>query len=132
MHDHLPRISESEWVVMKELWNRHPLTAGEVVAALEGRSTWGPATIKTLLNRLVGKGALGFEKRSREYLYRPLVTEEACVRAESSSFLNRVFGGALTPMLAAFIEREELSKEDLDNLKRLLIQKEGKGDDPRS
>lgn len=131
MLDQLPRISESEWVVMKELWSRHPLTAGEVVASLEGRTAWGPATIKTLLNRLVGKGALGFEKRGREYLYRPLVTEEECVRAESSSFLKRVFGGALTPMLAAFIEREELSPDDLAHLKRMLQEKEGKADATR-
>lgn len=116
----LPRISESEWVVMKELWRQHPQTAGELIQTLSGRSAWSPATIKTLLNRLVGKGALGFDKQGREYRYRPLVTEEACVRAESDSFLDRVFGGALAPMLASFLERESLSPEERARLKALL------------
>ncbi len=130
MSQSLPRISESEWVVMKELWNKHPQTSGELIQALEGRTSWGPATIKTLLNRLVGKGALGFEKRGREYLYEPLVTEEVCVRAESASFLDRVFGGALAPMLAAFLEQENVSPQELDELRRVLEAKKGKGDEP--
>lgn len=127
MSHNLPRISESEWVVMKELWNQHPQTAGDLIQTLSGRSAWSPATIKTLLNRLVGKGALGFEKQGREYLYRPLVTEAACVRAESASFLDRVFGGALAPMLASFLEQESLSPEELERLKGLLEAKQEKG-----
>lgn len=122
----LPRISESEWVVMKELWHRHPQTSGELIQGLEGRTSWSPATIKTLLNRLVGKGALGFEKRGREYLYEPLVEEAACVRAESVSFLDRVFGGALAPMLASFLETEQVSQDELARLKALLAEREEK------
>lgn len=123
----LPRISESEWVVMKELWNKHPQTAGELIQGLEGQTSWSPATIKTLLNRLVGKGALGFEKQGREYLYHPLVEEKACVHAESASFLDRVFGGALAPMLANFLEQEKISKEELEKLKQLLNSQEKLG-----
>lgn len=125
MKQSMPRISESEWVVMKEIWKEHPRTASELIQLLEGRSSWSPTTIKTLLSRLVDKGALGFEKRGREYFYHPLVSETACVRAESASFLERVFGGALAPMLAAFIEQKSIPQEELDQLKRLL---EAKGD----
>lgn len=128
MSPSLPRISESEWVVMKELWRQHPQTAGDLIQTLSGRSTWSPATIKTLLNRLVGKGALGFDKQGREYRYYPLVEEAACVRAESASFLDRVFGGALAPMLASFLEQESLSPEEVARLKGLLEAQQQKGE----
>jgi BlaI family penicillinase repressor len=125
-----PRISESEWIVMMELWRRSPQTSAEVIAALKDQREWGPATVKTLLNRLVGKAALGFEKQGREYSYFPIVTKETCVQAESRSFLDRVFEGALTPMVANFLEKEDLSREDLLKLRRLLDEKEeGHGTD---
>jgi len=110
---------------MKELWRVHPQTAGQLAEALAGKTTWSLTTLKTLLTRLTSKQALTFEKQGREYLYSPCVTEDACVRAESTSFLKRVFDGALTPMVAAFLEREELSPEDIAELKKLLEKKEG-------
>lgn len=123
-----PRISESEWLVMKELWRKAPQTSADVIAALKDQRDWGAATVKTLLNRLVTKGALGFEKQGREYAYYPKVTRESCAQAESRSFLDRVFEGAITPMVAAFLEKETLSKEELQALRRLLDEK-GEGHD---
>ena len=125
MKPSVPKISDAEWTVMKELWRTHPQTAGQIGEALAGKTTWGQTTIKTLITRLVAKQALGFVKQGREYLYSPLVSEEACVRAESSSFLRRVFDGALTPMLAAFLEREDLKPEELASLRELLEKKGG-------
>jgi BlaI family penicillinase repressor len=83
-----------------------------------------PKTVKTLLNRLVKKGALGFTKEGRAYLYEPLVAERDCVTAESTSFLERVFGGSLQPMLAHFVESRKLSPAEIAELKRLIKQKE--------
>ena len=82
--------------------------------------TWHPKTAKAFLNRLVRKGALGFKQEGRAYLYRPLVKEEDCVAAASESFLERVFGGSLTPMLAHFVERKKLSEDEIRELRRLL------------
>ncbi len=119
MH-HPPPISNAEWVVMKLIWAKSSATAAEVVKALEGETSWKPKTIMTLLNRLTKKGALRFEKEGRAYRYYPAVAEEDCVKAESRSFLQRVYGGALTPMLASYLEEAELSQEEIDELKRLL------------
>jgi BlaI family transcriptional regulator, penicillinase repressor len=119
----IPRISEAEWVVMKRLWAASPATANTVVESLAGETDWNPKTIRTLLTRLVQKKALGYKKDGREYLYYPLVKEDACVRAESRSFLQRVYGGALKPMLAAFLESENLSADEIAELKRILDQK---------
>src|SRR5687767_6134426 len=89
-----PAISDAEWQVMDVIWGRSPVTANEVVARLAGRADWSPRTVKTMLNRLVNKGALAFQAEGKRYLYEPAVSREACVRDESSSFLARVFGGA--------------------------------------
>jgi BlaI family penicillinase repressor len=115
-----PRISETEWEIMKICWSRPPVTAQEIIAALAAQGDWHPKTIKTLLNRLVKKRALGFKKQGRAYLYEPRVAEKDCVAAESESFLARVFGGSLHPMLAHFVETKKLSAAEIAKLKRLL------------
>jgi BlaI family penicillinase repressor len=119
-----PRISEAEWLVMKVCWNRSPINAQEIIEALAPPASRHPKTVKTLLNRLVKKGALGFKKDGRAYLYEPLVAEQDCVTAESTSFLERVFGGSLQPMLAHFVEHRKMSPEEIAELKRLIKQKE--------
>lgn len=115
-----PPISNAEWLVMKVIWARSSATAVEVVEALKGETSWKPKTIMTLLNRLAKKGVLRFEKEGRAYRYYPVVGEAETIRAESRSFVERVYGGALTPMLASFLEEAELSQEEIDDLKRLL------------
>ena len=79
---------------------------GEVVERLAGRKEWNPRTVKTLLNRLVKKGALGFEAEGKRYLYRALVKREECVRRENESFVSRVFGGRAGEMLCRFVDEE--------------------------
>ncbi len=121
-----PRISDTEWEVMKVVWAKSPLPAQDIIDSLSARDDWHPKTVKTLLNRLVKKGALGFRKEGRAYLYRPLVTEIDCVAAESDSFLDRVFGGSLKPLLAHFAETRKLSPAEISELKRLLKKSEDK------
>jgi len=122
----IPKISESEWQVMRILWTKGRATANEIVANLPESTSWKPKTVKTLINRLLQKKAIGFEKNAREYLYFSLVPEAECVRSENRSFIQRVYGGAIKPMLAAFLEEENLSPEDIKELKRILGEKEGK------
>lgn len=123
----IPRISETEWEVMQSVWAGHPCTAQQVVARLAvSDPTWHPKTVKTLLARLVRKGALAYKADGRTYVYRPLVTESACQAEASESFLERVFGGSLKPMLAQFVARQKLTPAQIKELKQLLEQgKEG-------
>jgi len=122
----LPRISDAEWTVMKVLWSSPGRTADEVVAALEGKVTWNMRTIRTLINRLLQKKALKYRKEGRKYRYWPAVREEHCVKEERRSFVQRVYGGTIQPMLAAFIEDAQLSPEDIEELKHMLDRKETK------
>ena len=106
---------------MKVVWSQGPCSAGQIIAVLqEADASWHPRTAKAFLNRLVKKKALGFSKEGRAYLYRPLVRQEECVDAASESFLERVFGGSLKPMLAHFVQQHKLSPDEIRELRRLL------------
>lgn len=115
-----PRISPAEWQVMKVLWQQAPRTANEVIEALKSESDWHPKTIRTLLRRLREKEAVRAEKRDGVYVFSPAVEEAACVREESRTFLQRFFDGGLQPMLAHFLEHEDVSEEELRSLRKLL------------
>ena len=118
----LPRISESEWQVMKVLWGESPLTSRQIIEALSSKSTWKPKTIRTLLKRLLKKEAVGYKAKGRIFQYYPLVTESECAMAESHSFLHRVYNGTLARMVATYLESEDLSTEEIEDLKRILDQ----------
>lgn len=120
-----PQISDSEWEVMNVFWEQSPLSAAEVVEALAERMHWHPKTVKTLLGRLVRKGALRFRAEGNRYLYRPAFAREQMVREESRSFLQRVFGGDASPMLVHFVKEAELSDAEIEELKRILEDKKG-------
>jgi BlaI family penicillinase repressor len=115
-----PRISEAEWEVMKVLWERSPLTANEIVETLSKGTRWQRETIRTLINRLVQKKAVGFEKKGRQHHYHPVVAEVDCVKAETRSLLRRFRGGVIEPMLAALVEEQRLSAEQIARLKEIL------------
>jgi BlaI family penicillinase repressor len=119
----LPKISESEWLVMRVLWKKSPLTANEIVEELAGNTHWKPKTIKTLITRLTNKGAVKFKKEGRLYKYYPAVNKDDCVGMERRSFVRRVYGGISKPMVASFLEEAELSADDIAELKKILDQK---------
>lgn len=112
-------ISDAEAVVMQVLWDGAPRTAEEVIAALV-HTGWAEPTIKTLLNRLLTKGAVAAEKHGRKYHYTPLLGREQWVQQQSEGLLQRLFGGRVAPLVAHFSERGQLSASDIAELKRLL------------
>lgn len=117
----LPRISETEWEIMRIVWKRQPVTSADVIAELQRvDASWRAVTAKTLLNRLVRKGALCFEAIGRIYHYSATVSESECISAATRSFLDRVFGGSLTGMMAHYVESRKLSKAQLAELRRIL------------
>ncbi|MGV8940507.1 MAG: BlaI/MecI/CopY family transcriptional regulator [Lysobacter sp.] len=114
------QISEAESIVMDVLWRQQPLAAEDVVAALAESRQWQEATIKTLLNRLLNKGAIAAEKDGRRYLYTPVLKREDWLIDESESLLDRLFGGRVAPLVAHFSEHRKLSRKDIGELRKLL------------
>ena len=129
------QISEAEAMVMEVLWKKSPMGADEVVIALSEHTDWAEPTVKTLLNRLLNKGAIQAEKDGRRFLYSPVLIREAWVGQQSEGMLERLFGGRVAPLVAHFSERGKLSAADIAELKRLIAemdetpQGKGGGDD---
>ncbi len=116
-----PNISESEWTVMEALWKRSPQTASEVAKALRKPTGWAVNTVRTLLTRLLEKGAVAAEENSSGIrAFTPAVERELCVRAESEAFLHRVFRGATQSLFVHFAENSKLTPQEVRELKRLF------------
>jgi BlaI family transcriptional regulator, penicillinase repressor len=105
-------------VVMEVLWRRSPLSAEEVAAALADRQDWQEATVKTLLNRLLNKGAIRADKDGRRYLYSPKLQREDWVLGESEGLLARLFDGRVAPLVAHFSQHRKLTADDVAELRR--------------
>ncbi|MDI4649690.1 BlaI/MecI/CopY family transcriptional regulator [Cohnella hashimotonis] len=121
--NNLPHITDAEHEVMKLLWQKEPLSANEIILKLTEQMQWSDQTVKTFLNRLHKKNAIGFEKTGRNYLYYPLVSYDEYLKSENRSFLNRVYNGAVGTLFAKFLEEEQLSENEIKALQQLLEEK---------
>lgn len=119
----LPKISDSEWEVMKIIWSKEEATANEIIEKLKGKQEWKNTTIKSLINRLLNKEAIGFRKNVKEYFYYPLISEEEYIKEESKSFLKKVFNGSLNEMVLNLVKSEKLTQEDINELRDILNNK---------
>lgn len=117
-------ISDAEWQVMNVVWDGQPLAAQEIIARLEGSADWAPATIKTMLHRLVRKRVLAYSRDGNRYVYRARARREDCVRAAGRSFLERVFEGRPSALVAHFLSGAKLSPEEIAELRRILDEQE--------
>ena len=118
------RMTNAQWEVMAVVWRRAPVAASAVVQELIQSKRWSLATVRTLLRRLVNKGAVAQKLEGNRYIYTPLVSIEACVHEESNSLWDRVLGRAPSPAILNLVKRADLSKDDIQELRRILREKE--------
>lgn len=114
------RISAAESVIMESLWKRRPLSAEDIVTDVAAEQGWTDATVKTLINRLLTKEAISAERDGRRYLYSPRLERADYVSEESRNLIDRLFEGRLSSLVTHFSEREQLSADDIAELKRLI------------
>lgn len=120
----LPKISNSEWEVMKVLWSKSPLTASEIITELKEDTSWSPKTIHTLINRLVEKKAIEVQKTEPFYMYYPIISEKESIEAENKMFVKKIYNGSLKLLLSNFLRVEKLSDEDIKELQDILNKKQ--------
>jgi predicted transcriptional regulator len=113
-------VTPAESRIMEALWDKGPLSADEVVAAVAGPQGWGEATVKTLINRLLKRKAIRSERIDGRVRYVPVLQRADYIQAESQSLLDRLFGGGLTPLVAHFAEHRALKPEEVKRLRALL------------
>lgn len=113
-------VTESEYEIMQVLWKSEiPLNAAEVTERVADRE-WKLTTVATLLTRLTNKGAVKFEKSSRNYYYSPVLKENDYKIGAAKSLLSRIYNGSIKNMVAALYEGNEISDEDIAELKKMF------------
>src|SRR5436309_4609529 len=117
------QISDSEWDVMEPIWEAGACTAADVIRKLRATHDWNHSTIRTLLARLVEKGALAYDVDGSRYIYRAAVSRQRCVRQEGRSFLEKAFGGDVTALVVHFVAEASLDRDQIEQLRQLLAQK---------
>ncbi|GIN40950.1 MULTISPECIES: BlaI/MecI/CopY family transcriptional regulator [Heyndrickxia] len=122
----LPQISEAEYEVMKVIWKYEPISTPEIVEKVSEKIDWKPNTIQTMLVRLVKKKALQTRKKGRSFIYTSLVQENEYIEQKSKLFLKQFFGGTINSMVLNFIENDQLSEEDITELKTILSERQKK------
>lgn len=120
----LPKISDAEYEVMKIIWKYKRIMANEVVEKIDPKFDWNVKTIKTMINRLLKKNVIDYEKQGKYYIYYPLIKEEDYRVVATKSFVEKIFNGSLNTMFASFLKETKLSSDEIYELKKLLEEKE--------
>ena len=113
-------LYESEWAILKVVWDREPCTAPTVQEALKNKKAWAYTTVKTMMDRMVRKGLLKTERINNLYVYRSAVTKTQARRSEILRMAKRAFDGAFMPVMQFLIEKEEMSDDDYRQLEKLI------------
>lgn len=120
------KLPDAEFDIMKVVWQLSPpITSGALLEGLanEGHKEWKLQTLHTLLNRLVDRGFLSYEKKSKEKIFFPLVEKEAYMQFETKSFFSQYHGGSLLNVINSAYQGESLSDDDIDELIRWANEK---------
>lgn len=113
-------LTEAEWTIIKAVWDAEPCTAPDIQKRLLAATAWTYSTVRTLMDRMVGKGLLDADKSRSQTIYRSTVTREEAQRGELLYALKHAFDGALSPMVQRLIETRDLSPRELDEIEAML------------
>ncbi len=119
----IPRVSESEWEVLRILWERGAISASQITASLKTKTGWSLGAVRTFLTRLINKGVVRILDDEPIFRYEPLYDRDTLVQAESRSFLDKYFGGTFHSLIAHYLDNEHLPPEEIQRLRKMLEEK---------
>ena len=122
----LPQISDAEFEVMNIIWKYAPINTNDIVEQLSKNKSWNPKTIQTMLFRLEKKGVITHEKESRVFVYSPRIKKDAYLERVRDTFINRFFDGALNQMVVSYLNKNELTSKEIEDLQAILDKKRQK------
>ncbi len=124
MNHNALKISDSEWRIMKVLWQEPRLSLGEIVSQLKDDTSWSSTTIRTMIGRLMEKGVVGADKSQSNFRFYPLVSQEDCLQTVAESFVDRAFEGSISMMVATLVNGKKISPDELAELKQVIDEME--------
>ena len=113
-------LTEAEWRVIKAVWEKEPCTAPEVQERLQAATGWTYSTVRTLMDRMVGKALLDAEKEGKLTWFRSRVSRDQAQRGELLYTLKHAFDGAMRPLVQCLLETRGLTDKDLDEMDALI------------
>lgn len=113
-------ITESEWKVMEVLWEKSPVSLKEILNMLKAKTPWSTTTVRTLLVRLMEKGAVEADKATTNFKYYPLIAKEVCQIQETRNLLDRVFNGSIGALVSTLVKESDLTQEDREELMSII------------
>ena len=117
-------LTEAEWTIIKAVWEDEPCTAPAIQEALSNETGWTYSTVRTLMDRMVGKGLLTAAKKRNVTLYKSAVTRRQAQRGELLYALKHAFNGALAPMVQCLLDTKDISGTELNKIKKLIADHE--------
>lgn len=124
-------VTNSEWYVMNCLWEENPRTLMQLVPILGERVGWSKSTCATMVRRMAEKDLIGYEERGKTKYFYPKVKKEDVVVQETRDFLQRIYDGSIGMMMSALVRQNDLSREDIQELKEILKAAEEKAEKKR-
>ena len=124
MVDERPELSKAEWVVMNKVWELKKTNVREVCEELKPSQNWAYNTVRTIMERLREKGYLSVKKVGNTFFYRPRVPRWKVAREAMERFADKVFDGAIGPVVSHLIREDKLSRSELEEVRRLLEQED--------
>lgn len=112
-------IAETEWKIMEVLWQENNITIGDIRKKLSNTG-WSDSTIKTLVRRLVQKGAIKADDSLGQFRYFPIVSEMECKKKETRNLINRVYNGSVKMLVANLVSESNLTDDDTKRLMELI------------
>lgn len=117
------KISEAEYKIMEVIWENYPINTNDITNKLVEKTKWNEKTIHTLISRLVKKGVISYVKEGRQFVYSPAFDKQEYLNQQNKSFLNKFYNGTLNLMVMNFIQKNKLSKQEIEELKKILDNK---------
>ena len=114
------KLSEKEWPVLEVLWKTQGCELGEIVESLKNDTGWSRNTVHTYLTRMEAKNLVYIDKNVNPHIYKAAITKAECQKTERKSFLQRVYNGSTSDLIAAFLKEEKITDEEREKLRNLL------------
>jgi len=120
------RLSETEAEVMQTIWElATPVTVAQILAIFEERKGWKTSTLSTILSRLIDKGFLAKEMKGKVNYYKSELTLQDYQKHETQSLLSNLYGGNVKNFVAALVDDDKVSQDDINELKQWFDERAG-------
>ena len=113
-------LSNSEWYIMENLWEKNPKTATQLIKAMEEETGWSKSTTKTVLKRMEQKGYISYTEGEKAREYYPVLKRDEVVESETSYFLNRIYNGSLGLLVNTLVKKQNISSQEMEELYQII------------